>query len=556
MAGQPLGPRLTLEEQVAQVVMAVWSGDVDRLAGLVAAGRLGGLFIPPGAFASARALAATLNHLQRLATYPLLVAGQFGAGPGSLPGGGPALPGALALGAARQPDLARRYGALVAAEARAVGINLVLAPVLDVHREPDHLPYLPESFGENPSLVARLGAAFVEGCREGRVLAAAPGFPGRGSAVHDAGRELTILPQNRQALEKIDLHPYAAACRAGLGAITTGHLHVSALDNLPNRLATHSSAVVEGLLRGSLRFRGLVLTDNLDAPAVRVRYTPEVAAVLAFAAGHDLLVTESPEAVYQALYEVVLHSDVPRARLQQAVQRVWAAKTWLGLPTTRFAGNDLPDPAPRAALAREVARAGLTVVRGNRRLLAGRLPLLLAVRAPGVRHPFEADLQALAAHCLAPAPFRAVASPLAPPQVDELLSEGERVEAAVIFVDLPPHVPAVEAAGLCAAVATLVRALQHQALPVAVVLLGNPYALALVDDADLLLHAASDAPACLEAALACLVGHLDPRGRLPVTRAEAGQATPPWARRPGVPSSCQWLSRPAPVDTDAPTGPR
>ena len=503
-------PRLSLEEQVGQVIMGVWSGDTAHLAGLIAHGRVGALLVPPGAVAEPADLAATLNRLQRLATYPLLVAADLTTATGS------AVLVEQALGATHQPVLARRCGALGGARARALGVHLLLSPCLDVRREPGQAVGDGRSFGENPSLVANLGAAFVEGCRSSRVLAVGHYFPGRGGALYDASRRLSVVPHDRQTLEKIDLLPYVAAREAGLGAVMSGHMHVAALDNLPNRLATHSSAVVAGLLRGTLRFGGLLLSDNLDAPEVSARYSPGQAAILAFAAGHDLVVTESPGEVYRALYEVLLQGDIAPARLQEAVGRIWAAKQWLGLPNERFVPTPPPAAKEYGGLAQEVARAALTLVHGRREPLIGRRPVVLANRARRLDGSLlEADLQRLAATHLAPVALHFFEARPAPAQIDAALTAAG-AEAALIFFD---RAGAPEGGTVGEAMVAVAQALKRMGLPVGVVVMGNPYVLPRFRQADLLLHLPGDAPPFLEAALAYLLGRIEAPGRLPVTLA-------------------------------------
>jgi beta-N-acetylhexosaminidase len=501
-------PRLSLEEQVGQVIVASWLADQERLAWLVARGWVGGMLIPPDAGPAAGELAATLNGLQWLASHPLLCAADLA---------NPALwdPGALALGAAHQPDLARRAGAEAGARARAVGVHLLLGPTLDVHRGPGRGKAAWRSFGENPSLVASLGAAFVAGCRAAGALAVGRDFPGGGGTLYDAGRGLAALPYDRQTLEKIDLLPYVQACRAGLGAIISGHVHVSALDNLPSRLATHSSAVVQGLLRTTLQFDGLLLTSSLDTPEVATRYAPGQAAVLAIAAGHDLLITASPEEVYRTLYEVFLHGDVPRARLEEAVRRVWAAREWLGLLGERYVATAAAVGRPEPTLAQELAQAALVAIRGRPELLAGRPLLVLAnrsLRPDGT--PLEDDLRHLAAGRLRLVAFHTLDPRPAPSQLDGALAAAGGAEGALLFADLPGDQPDSPAAGTLAAMA---QALKRLGLVVGVVAVGDPYALARFPAADLLLYLAGDSRPYLEAAFAYLLGQVEALGRLPVT---------------------------------------
>jgi len=503
---------LSFEDQVGQLIIALWPGDPEETAAQVAQGHVGGLLLPPGAAAAEGELAEALGRLQRLATYPLLCLGDAEGGLG------PLVPGALALAAARRPDLARRAGALAAVEARARGLQLVLAPPFDVQRSPGAAPLAGPSFGDNPSLVARLAAAFVEGCQAAGALAVGRSFPGCGGAVYDATNGRTVLPQDRATLEKIDLLPYVAACRAGLGAVMTGHLHVAALDHLPSRLATHSSAVVEGLLRGSLHFAGLLLSDNLDAPDIRAHYGPAEAAVLAFAAGHDMLVTERPGEVYRALYEVLLNGDIPAARLQEATARIDAARAWLRereLPSPKDLASLENELSQGPTLAREVAASSLTLLRGRPDLLAR--PGLLIVthqmaRPDGSR--VDDDLQRLAMAADGKPAFHALDAHAAQEQAGGVIDAARTAGAALLLLDLPPG--AEERGTLREGIIALAQALKRTGLPVGVVLMGDPYPLARFGEADLLLYAPGDTPAHLEAVFAFLRGEAEAPGRLPV----------------------------------------
>lgn len=510
-------PRMSLEEQIGQVIVGVASAGLDDLAGPVALGHVGGVLVPPGTASGTLELAAALNRLQGLASYPLLCIADL-SGPAPLVPGATWLPGELALGAARQPELSRRCGARLAEEARAMGVQVLLGPVLDVWHSPVAADGHGRSFGESSTLVATLGAAFVEGCQSHRVLATGCYFPGRGHLLYDAELNLAVLAQDRQALDKIDLVPYVEACRAGLGAIMTGHLHVAALDTLPTRLATHSSSVVEGLLRRTLGYQGLLLSANLDVPEVRSRYGPAEAAILAFAAGHDVLLTEEPVAVYRALYEVLVHGDVPTERLQEAVGRVWAAKEWLGLTRDRFVPTRPHDPEPGRRLVQEVARASLAAVRGQAALISGRRLLVLAIHANGDGTlPDVANLESLASKHVGGACVQTLDLQQGAGQVDELLAETSPAEAAIVFVGDKAPAPGRRDGSANGSLGVAIRALKRAGLPVGVVLTGNPYALASFPEADLLLYAPSDAPPWLEATFAYLSGQADAPGRVPVS---------------------------------------
>ncbi len=499
-------PALSLGEQVGQVILAVWQGDWERLAPLVAQGQVGGVLFPAGATPAAGGLATLLNRLQRLSSYPLLCAADL-AGPGLWNPTGPA------LGAAQMPKFSHRAGRAAGELARAQGIHLLLGPTFDVPRTPARSQGAACALSGNPSLAGTLAAAFVAGCWDSGTAAVGRHFPGRGAAVYDVARRLPILPQSRQTLEKIDLVPYIEAQHAGLAAIMSGHLHVTAVDNLPNRLATHSSFVVEGLLRGTLGFDGLLLSDRLEDPEVAQHYNSGQAAVLAFAAGHDMLTTTEPEAVYRTIYEVVLHGDVPNTRLDEAVRRVWALKERLGLIERRYVEPNAPQTAGVRDLTCALAQASLVAVRQSPELVLGRKACLLtnAVRRSD-KSAIDGNLKRLAARYLGAAPFYALDAHPSPEQIDALLAAAGSVDVVLIFLSLPSD----EAAGASVeALVAMAQAIKRMGPAVGVVVLGDAQALARFPAADLLLYLPGDGPEYLEAAFAHLLGRAGAPGRLP-----------------------------------------
>ena len=499
-------PDMSLEEQVGQLVMGVWPPqDGDALDDLVGLGRVGGLWLAPEAGWTPAALASELDRLQRLAPYPLLIAADPVAGPVSI-----AAP-EISLGAARQPELARRVGEWAGRRAREMGIHLLLAPNLSVQRESGSGLGAWRSFGANPSLVAHLGSSWMQGCLEGCAWPVASPFPGAGSAVWDEERRLAVLPQARDHLEKVDLAPFAACMESGLPALATGHLRVAALDALPTRLATHSSAVVEGLLRRTLGFAGLLLTDRLDHSSLAGRYGPGQAAVLAFAAGHDLVVTANPGEAYRALYGVLLNGDVPSSRLKQALIRAWDARRALQLPELHRMHPAGPSPA--GSPLGDVAHAALVRVSGRREDVALHRPLVLAADPADGR--FAAAVQRLAGERLAASGFLPICSEAAPEEMEKVLATAGQAGAALLFAWEPPAGPVRPAPGRH--LSQLVAVLRQAGLPMGACLAGDPYALAALNGADLLLYMPAAGEDYLDSACAYLLGIGEAPGRLPVS---------------------------------------
>ncbi len=195
-------------------------------------------------------------------------------------------PGNAALGRARDPKLAYAVGRQMARELAPLGIRMNLAPVLDVATK-DYNPGIGiRSFGPDPALAGRLGAAFIRGMQDNGVSACAKHFPGKGAATVDAHIDLPTIKLPRTAFSRTHLPPFRAACAAGVDAVMTSHVRFPAFDSEP---ATFSAQIVHGLLRDKLGYDGLIVSDDLCMGAMTKRWPVAEAALKCLDAGHDVL---------------------------------------------------------------------------------------------------------------------------------------------------------------------------------------------------------------------------------------------------------------------------
>lgn len=189
------------------------------------------------------------------------------------------------------PDAAAQVGERLALDLRPVGIDLDLAPVVDVDSNPANPVIGPRSFGRDPTLVARCGTALIRSLQRGGVAACAKHFPGHGDTDLDSHHDLPVLRHEMERLEAVELVPFRAAIEAGVAAIMTTHVVFEALD--PGVPATLSPAVIDGLLRGRMGFDGVVVSDDLEMAAIADLETLDgdlgEAAVRSVLAGVDLL---------------------------------------------------------------------------------------------------------------------------------------------------------------------------------------------------------------------------------------------------------------------------
>jgi len=337
---------LSLDEKLGQLlVVYLWgrytpadSPDWQRLLEWVKRGRIGGIVLQAKATplgierAEAYPTAALIERLQRRARIPLLVAADFETGTAMRIAEGTSLPHAMALAATGDPSAAYLAARITAAQARAVGVNWVLAPVADVNNNADNPIINIRSFSDDPAQVARFVAAVVRGLQDGGVLATAKHFPGHGNTSVDSHLGLPVISASLTQLEQMELVPFRAAIAAGVGSVMTGHLLVPALEADPRRPATLSAAILQGLLRRRMGFRGLIVTDALDMAGVASLWPPDRVAVMAVGAGADmLLIPPEPKAALAALKRAVQDGELSLERINMAVRHVLRAKQALGL---------------------------------------------------------------------------------------------------------------------------------------------------------------------------------------------------------------------------------
>ncbi|MCC3405624.1 MAG: beta-glucosidase [Microcoleus sp. PH2017_10_PVI_O_A] len=329
-----------------QIRYRAWEPTADRLRYYLENLGVGGVILVGG---SAAELAVRSHQLQSWAKFPLLLAADIEEGVGQRFAGatwfGP--PMAIAEIARHNPAAADRYaqqmGAVTAIEARAIGLNWILAPVVDVNNNPDNPVINVRAFGETPEIVTKLASAFIRGAGEHPILTTAKHFPGHGDTAVDSHLELPVLLHSPDRLAQIELPPFVSAIAAGADAVMSAHLLIPAWDDeFP---ATLSRKILIGKLRQELGFDGLIVTDALVMGAIANKYGANEAAVLAAEAGADvLLMPLDPEGAILAVCEAVNQGRIELSQIKESVKRIWKAKIKVGLSIEQTATNPKFDP--------------------------------------------------------------------------------------------------------------------------------------------------------------------------------------------------------------------
>ena len=242
-------------------------------------------------------------------------------------------PGNAALGAIDDPELTERVHRAIGTDLARLGINVDLAPCVDVLDGEENPAIGTRSFGADPDLVSRHAAAAVLGLQSAGVAATAKHFPGHGSTRADTHEVVASIAGDLAEVWRRDLPPFQAAIAAGAAGIMPGHLRLPELTgDLP---ASLSAAAVTGLLRGELGFDGTIISDALEMRAVSGPYGIPEAAVMAIIAGVDLLclgrdvLEDEYHAIVAAISDAARSGRLPAARLEEAADRVARLRGWL-----------------------------------------------------------------------------------------------------------------------------------------------------------------------------------------------------------------------------------
>jgi len=522
--------RLTLEEKIGQMIVCSYSGrflnreseELQKLKSLVINNKIGGLILFGG---NVYETALLTNSLQKLAKVPLLIASDLERGLGHQIEGATQFPPLMALGAIDSEEQAYLMGEITAIEARACGIHITYAPVVDVNINPVNPIINTRSFGEKPELVSHLATSFIKGCQENGVLATAKHFPGHGDTDVDSHSVLPTVRGDLNRLEKVELFPFRQAIKAGVSAVMTAHLQLPAFDSTPNLPATLSPKIITDLLRQKLGFKGLIVTDAMSMGGITTLYSPQEAALKAVLAGVDMiLLPPHPEEVINSLIKAVRRGDIPVKSINSSVKRILEAKAKVGLHQRKLVDIDSLDKiigAPQhLELAQRMFENSITLVKNDHQLL-----------------PLSASQQKLAVFslssdpggCFAGRTFALEVEKRSPDALsfyadaftgEEFIREDfkQAQEADIIIFALFSSLRGGKGSiGLSPKHIEFIRETASRSTPVVVISFGSPYFLRNFPEVDTYLCAYRPSVQAQMAAAKAIFGEIEIKGKLPVS---------------------------------------
>lgn len=369
---------MSLKEKVGQLFQIGFSGKKlsEDIQEMIEDYYIGGIIFFSRNIESPQQLAALSNGLQETAlntrlAKPLFISTDQEGGTVTRLKGTTHFPGQMAIGATQSKELAAEAGKAIARELRSVGVNMDLAPVLDVNNNPDNPVIGVRSFGEDQELVAGLGTAYIQAMQKEGVVACGKHFPGHGDTDTDSHLSLPIIRHDRKRLNEIELYPFKVAIQHQLDSIMTAHVYFPAIEKKTGLPATLSYDILTGLLREEMGFEGLIITDCLEMNAIVSTFGTIEGAVMTVEAGSDLVLIshtiEKAKKSIEAVITAVEQGRIAESRIDKSVERILELKE--KRITNPLVDVLACDNSQGEELAYRIARRAVTMLKDEQQLL-------------------------------------------------------------------------------------------------------------------------------------------------------------------------------------------
>lgn len=515
---------LTPDQRIAQLFMvAAYSNKdaahVEKINSLVSEYKIGGLIFFKG---SPVKQAHLTNYYQSKAQTPLFIAIDGEWGLSMRLDSTISYPRQMSLGAIQNPALIETMGEQIGAQCQRLGIHINFAPVIDVNNNANNPVINNRSFGESKENVAELGLAYMNGMQSQRILACGKHFPGHGDTDKDSHKALPIITHDFERLDSLELYPFKKLINQGLASMMVAHLYIPILDNTENQASTLSPKIVNGLLKDSLGFEGLVFTDALNMKGVSAYYGPGEVDVEAILAGNDvLLFPEDVPVGIKKIKEAIAKGEITQEEIDARCLKILKAKEWAQLdkyaPINIKRLHDDLNQREYHVLNRQLAKASVTLIKNDNNIL----PLknlqekrTLYLNIGGTKN--NAFKTTMAKY----APIDMIKVPRSLSAADEtkLLKQTEAYDQIIIGFHRTNNNPRRNFGVTRQSIA--IHQLLSKRQDVITVLFGNPYVLdgfGLLDSTRAILVTYQDTDYMQEAAAQILFGGALPKGKLPIS---------------------------------------
>jgi len=429
-----------------------------------------------------------LNELQARAGGKLLFSADFEHGlPMRLEEGGTAFPHAMAMGATNDPIMTKRVATLIALEMRSLGIHWNFAPVCDINSNRNNPIINIRSFGENKEIVSQHAVSYIQGLQVHGILACAKHFPGHGDTAVDSHIAMPLLEKSLIDLEQLEIQPFVEAIRNSVASIMIGHLAVPSMDSskLP---ASLSPCIMTDYLRGTLGYKGIIVTDALDMNAIKNLYSSAEATIRCLSAGSSIaLIPDNPFEALEGLAKELETNEILQEylRKQQDIVSSMRKKHTITLPSD---GEPINQES-NAIYALEVAKKACTIV-GNTSLLP--ITQFKHFAGLGILQDGDIDQGAMFFRYLSQvteqdSTYGFIDDTITQVDIDSLQESIEECDALIVAI----FIRAKSYKGTVGLPQNLLNAIQQlrQGKPLIVLLFGNPYLVELLNaDATMILY--------------------------------------------------------------------
>jgi len=522
---------MTLREKIAQMVISYSDGysidrnskEYKRLTNLVKNQKIGGFVFFKG---NSIQEAELINDLQSMSGTPLLISADFERGTKMRLDDGSLFPNNMAIGAARNPQLAYKMGLMIAKECRALGIHQNYAPVLDVNNNPKNPIINVRSYGEDPLLVSEMGLAFIKGIQDGNVIATGKHFPGHGDTDIDSHNDLPVINNDMERLNKVELLPFKNAVNSGVKSIMIAHLSFPAIENSPNVPASLSGKIVDGILKEQLGFPGLIVTDALNMAGITKHFSTKEVALMCVNAGIDLiLMPQGEEATITAIEKAVKQGEISEERIDYSVMKILETKSRLGLNENKLVDinkvGEIINSQEEQDLSQLIADESITLVKNDNNVIpikkSGSNVLLLSLNNGNDKGNSDFFIQKLNEKSGALFnKIKVVEKSGDISNTEDILSDAEGYDFILIPVYAKVKIKT-GTVGLPESQINLVKSLRANGKKVIVIAFGNPYLLQGFEEIDSYICAYGDGDTSILAVIKGILGEIKFKGKLPVS---------------------------------------
>lgn len=534
---------MSIDQQIGQLLMVGFSGKkaTANVLELIQSGHVGGVILFTRNLGTPQQIIRLTTTLQEAARsagspFPLLIATDQENGIVRRTGSSTtSFPGNMALGAIDSEVATEAVARATGDELRALGITMNLAPVVDISNNPANPVIGVRSFGADPELVARLGAAAVRGYLAAGVAATIKHFPGHGDTDVDSHLALPLVPYDIQRLEAVELVPFRRAIGAGAQVVMAAHVAMPAITGSSTLPATFAPDAIRGLLRQRLNFHGVVITDCLEMRAISAGVGIASGAVQALNAGADIVLIshrydrqmEGLTAIRNAVEQGELPADTIRAAAERVLHLKERLPTWHDIAKPTAINNQTL--AEHQRLADDLYARSITIIRDEAglaplRIREGGRALVVTLSASSVNQAADRGfapsvfVDALQRHLRDTSGEQSIdvqAIALAErPAAEDLASLQQRAAVAdiIILTTCNAHLPRYRAS-----VQATADVLLQTGRPIIGVAVCDPYDAAVMPAIPTWLTTYDYTPPALEAAARVLVGAQSASGALPVT---------------------------------------